>query len=88
MLLHVVKFFVAVAYAGGRGLRDVNPRMTPESVATVDRGLTAKREYHVVPNTNHFAFVTPGPPTLPEPKPEGCTVASQFVLEFDWRGLQ
>ena len=49
---------------GGRGLSQVDPRLTPESVAAVDRNLPAKHEYHVVPNSGHFAVLSPCPPTL------------------------
>jgi hypothetical protein len=31
--------------------------VTPESVAAVDRSLTAKHEYHVVPNSWHGDFI-------------------------------
>jgi predicted dienelactone hydrolase len=49
--------------------------VTPESVAAVDRGLPSKHEYHVVPNSGHFAFLTPCPPALAEARPELCTDA-------------
>jgi predicted dienelactone hydrolase len=30
--------------------------VTPESVAAVDKNLPGKHEYHMVPNSGHFAF--------------------------------
>jgi predicted dienelactone hydrolase len=65
----------------GRGLQQVDPRLTPESVAAVDRNLPAKHEYHVVPNAGHFAFLSPCPPTLAKDNPtlaEICTDAPGF----------
>jgi predicted dienelactone hydrolase len=53
-------------------------RVTPESVAAVDRGLPAAHEYHVVPNSAHFAFLTPCPPVLAKVRPELCTDAPGF----------
>jgi hypothetical protein len=32
--------------------------VTPESVAAVDKNLPGKHEYHMVPNSGHFAFLT------------------------------
>ena len=65
----------------GRGLQQVDPRLTPESVAAVDRNLPAKHEYHVVPNAGHFAFLSPCPPTLAKDNPtlaEVCADAPGF----------
>ena len=44
---------------GGRGLPHIS--ITPEGVATINRNLTEKHEYHVVPNAGHFAFLLCGP---------------------------
>jgi predicted dienelactone hydrolase len=65
----------------GRGLQQVDPRLTPESVAAVDRTLPAKHEYHVVPNAGHFAFLSPCPPTAAKDNPalaEVCADAPGF----------
>ena len=45
----------------------------PHDVAKVDKNLPAPHEYHVVPNSAHFAFLTPCPPELAEKRPELCT---------------
>ena len=47
---------------GGDGVR-------PESIATVDRNLPSKHEYHIVPNSAHFAFL-PCSPALAKNRPE------------------
>jgi predicted dienelactone hydrolase len=52
--------------------------VTPHDVAAVDRGLPIKHEYHVVPNSAHFAFLAPCPPALAKPRPELCTDAPGF----------
>jgi predicted dienelactone hydrolase len=62
----------------GRGLRVVDPGITPESVAAVDRSLTAEREYHVMPNAGHFAFQFICPPAVAKAVPEICTDAPGF----------
>ena len=41
--------------------------VSPHNVAAVDSGLPIKHEYHVVPNSAHFAFLAPCPPALPRP---------------------
>jgi predicted dienelactone hydrolase len=51
--------------------------VTPESVAAVDRNLPAKHEYHVVPNSAHFAFL-PCSPGMAKNRPELCTDAPGF----------
>jgi predicted dienelactone hydrolase len=51
--------------------------VTPESVAAVDRSLTAVHEYHVVPKSWHAAFVL-CPPELAKAEPEFCTDAPGF----------
>jgi predicted dienelactone hydrolase len=51
--------------------------VTPESVAVVDRSLTAVHEYHVVPNAAHSAFIL-CPPALAKAVPELCTDAPGF----------
>jgi predicted dienelactone hydrolase len=45
----------------------------PHDVAAVDKNLPAAHEFHVVPNSAHFAFLTPCPPDLAERRPELCT---------------
>ena len=65
----------------GRGLQQVDPRLTPESAAAMDSNLPAKHEYHVVPNAGHFAFLSPCPPTLSKDNPtlaEVCADAPGF----------
>lgn len=52
--------------------------VTPESIAAVERSLPAKHEYHVVPNSAHFAFLTPCPAALANARPELCTDAAGF----------
>jgi predicted dienelactone hydrolase len=51
------------------------PMPSAESVAAVDRSLPAKHEYHVVPNSAHFAFLFICPPALAKAEPELCTDA-------------
>jgi predicted dienelactone hydrolase len=52
--------------------------VTPHNVAAVDSGLPIKHEYHVVPNSAHFAFLAPCPPALAKARPELCTDAPGF----------
>ena len=52
--------------------------VTPHMVATVDSGLPVKHEYHVVPNSGHFAFLVPCPPLLATARPDICTDAPGF----------
>jgi predicted dienelactone hydrolase len=52
--------------------------VTDRQVAIVDSNLPAKHEYHVVPNSGHFAFLAPCPPALAEAMPEICTDAPGF----------
>jgi predicted dienelactone hydrolase len=47
--------------------------VTPEGVAAVDRNLPAKHEYHVVPNSAHFAFLFICPPAVAKAAAEICT---------------
>jgi predicted dienelactone hydrolase len=59
--------------------------VTPEDVAVVDRGLPEKHEYHVVPNSGHFSFLSPCHSVV---RPELCTDApgfdrSAFHQQFD-----
>ncbi len=49
----------------------------PERVAAVERSLPAKHEYHVVPNSGHFAFLICAP-ALAKNRPELCTDAPGF----------
>jgi predicted dienelactone hydrolase len=51
--------------------------VTPDSVAVVNRNLPAKHEYHVVPNSGHFAFAI-CPPAMATALPELCTDAPGF----------
>jgi predicted dienelactone hydrolase len=50
----------------------------PNDVAAVDKSLLAPHEYHVVPNSGHFAFLMPCPPALAAARPEFCTDAPGF----------
>ena len=52
--------------------------VTPPMVAAVDTGLPIKHEYHVVPNSGHFAFLAPCPRALTKARPELCTDAPGF----------
>jgi len=61
-------------WASERGGDGVIPHM----VATVDSGLPLKHEYHVVPNSGHFAFLAPCPPPLAKDRPEICKDAPGF----------
>jgi predicted dienelactone hydrolase len=54
------------------------PMPSAESVAAVDKGLPAKHEYRVVPNSGHFAFLFICPPALAKDLPELCTDAPDF----------
>jgi len=58
--------------------------VSPESVAAVNGNLPATHEYRVVPNSGHFAFLTPCSPGLAQARPELCTDAPGFdrVLAF------
>jgi len=51
--------------------------VTLESVAAVNRNLPVKHEYHVVPDSGHFAFVI-CPPALVKAEPEICSDAPGF----------
>jgi len=46
--------------------------VTERSVAAVNKYLKAQHEYHVVPNSGHFAFLIPCPPGLAKAVPEVC----------------
>jgi predicted dienelactone hydrolase len=50
----------------------------PHSVDIVDKNLPAKHEYHVVPNSGHFAFLAPCPPALVAELPYICKDAGGF----------
>jgi predicted dienelactone hydrolase len=45
----------------------------PHVIAAVDKNLPAPHEFHVVPNSSHFAFLTPCPPEMAQNRPELCT---------------
>ena len=51
--------------------------VTQASVAAVNQNLPAKHEYHLVPNSAHFAFII-CPPALAKAVPEICTDAPGF----------
>jgi predicted dienelactone hydrolase len=50
----------------------------PAVVAAVDKNLPAPHEYHVVPNSAHFAFFSPCPPAMAAEVPEICSDAAGF----------
>jgi predicted dienelactone hydrolase len=50
----------------------------PEDGATIDRSLPAKPDYHVVPNSAHFAFIAPCSPEAMKAVPEICVDAGAF----------
>jgi predicted dienelactone hydrolase len=52
--------------------------VTDRGLADVDRNLPGKHEYHVVPNSGHFAFLIPCPPTWAKAVPEICTDTPGF----------
>jgi predicted dienelactone hydrolase len=47
-------------------------------VAVVGKNLSVPHEYRVVPNSHHFAFLTPCSPELTQKRPELCTDAPGF----------
>ncbi|HKM68901.1 MAG TPA: hypothetical protein VJX94_02270, partial [Stellaceae bacterium] len=51
--------------------------VTPESVAAVGRNLPSKHEYHMVPNSAHFAFLLCSR-AMAKNRPELCTDAPGF----------
>jgi predicted dienelactone hydrolase len=50
----------------------------PHIVDIVDKNLTSKHEYHVVPNAMHFSFLAPCSPALAKAVPQICTDATGF----------
>lgn len=52
--------------AGGEGV-------APESVAVTDKSLPSQHEYRIVPNSTHFAFLTPCSPAVAQARPSLCT---------------
>jgi predicted dienelactone hydrolase len=50
----------------------------PHNVAAVDKSLPAPHEYNVVPNSGHFAFLTPCPPAVAKARSELCMDAPSF----------
>jgi predicted dienelactone hydrolase len=50
----------------------------PQTVAAVNNNLPGPHEYRIVPNSGHFAFLTPCPTELAEKRPELCTDAPGF----------
>jgi len=47
----------------------------PQIVADVDKNLPALHEFHLVPNSGHFAFLMPCPAALAKARPEFCADA-------------
>ena len=52
--------------------------MLPEDGATIDRSLPVKPEYHVVPNSAHFAFIAPCSAEETKALPEICADVGAF----------
>jgi predicted dienelactone hydrolase len=50
----------------------------PRNVEIAEKSLPAPHVYHVVPNSAHFAFLTPCRPTAAKAHPEVCTDAPGF----------
>jgi len=50
----------------------------PEDGTTIDRSLPAKPEYHIVPNSAHFAFIVPCSAEAMKTLPEICVDAGAF----------
>jgi predicted dienelactone hydrolase len=50
----------------------------PRNVEIAEKSLPAPHEYHVVPNSAHFAFLTPSPPAVATERPELCADAPGF----------
>lgn len=60
----------------------------PHNVEIAEKSLPAPHEYRVVPNSAHFAFLTPCPPEAAKAHPDVCTDATgfdrvEFLKEFD-----
>ncbi len=49
------------------------PMPSAATVAAADKNLPAKHEYHMVPNSTHFAFIFVCPPLVAKAQPEICT---------------
>jgi predicted dienelactone hydrolase len=54
------------------------PMSSVATVAGVDKNLAVNHEYHVVPNSTHWAFLFICPPAVAKAAPEICTDASGF----------
>jgi predicted dienelactone hydrolase len=52
--------------------------VSPDIAVALDRDLPQPHEFHVVPNSAHFVFLTPCSPALAEIWPELCTDAPGF----------
>ena len=52
--------------------------VSPSDVAAVSRNLPTKPDFHIVPNSAHFAFLTPCPAGLSATLPELCTDSPGF----------
>ena len=48
------------------------------TVAAVDKNLAANHEYHVVPNSTHFALLFICPPAMAKGVPDLCSNAPDF----------
>jgi hypothetical protein len=57
----------------------------PHAADIVDKNLSSRHEYHVVPDSGHFAFLAPCPPALMAQLPQLCVDSGGFdgdVLAF------
>jgi predicted dienelactone hydrolase len=61
---------------GGRAYSNGRIAVMPEGVALINKSLPGRHEFHVVPNTGHFAFLLCGPSI--KPIPEYCGDAPGF----------
>ena len=87
-------FFAPDSYAAIRipvqlwGSETGGDGVEPQDVAKVDANLASPHEYRVVPNSRHFAFLTPCPPEAAARKAEPCVDPpgfdrAAFHKEFD-----
>jgi predicted dienelactone hydrolase len=63
--------------------------VTPHMVGAVDSGLPVKHEYHVVPNSGHFAFLAPCLPHWPRPvqrsaRMRRASTAAHSTISWMW----
>jgi len=52
--------------------------VTPESIVAVNQGLPGPHEFHVAPNSAHFAFLAPCSPAVAAAVPQICSDAPGF----------